>query len=142
MAAGISIRPGTGQGGIPPGIKVLLVDENQKDLHYYARVLEQFGYEVRAFDTYAQAEGCLEGEPFDFVVVSQGSRAFEGRSLLEHVKMIDRYLPVVVLTRAVEMECYLEAMQLGAVDYLEKPLPPATIGRLVETHVRPRAGAA
>jgi FixJ family two-component response regulator len=36
----------------------------------------------------------------------------------------------------------LEAMQLGAVDYLEKSLPPEVILRIVETHLRPRAAAA
>ena len=141
MAAGISNQPGTGQVGVFPRIKVLLVDENSRDLQHYAHILEQYGYEVRAFDSYTQGDRCLEGEPFDFVVVSQGSRAFEGRSLLEHAMMINRYLPVVVLTRSVEMECYLEAMQLGAVDYLEKPLPPAAIARVVGTHVRPRTVA-
>ena len=36
------------------------------------------------------------------------------------------------------MNCYLEAMQLGAVDYVEKPLRPDEVARLVETHVRRR----
>ena len=36
------------------------------------------------------------------------------------------------------MSCYLEALQLGAVDYVEKPLRPDEVARLVETHVRGR----
>jgi FixJ family two-component response regulator len=56
--------------------------------------------------------------------------------------MIDRHTPVLVLTRSVDMHCYLEAMQLGAVDYLEKPLPAAEILRIVEIHLRPRATSA
>jgi DNA-binding NtrC family response regulator len=47
---------------------------------------------------------------------------------------------VVVLTRCLEMNCYLEAMQLGAVDYLEKPLAPAEFEHLVTTHCQPRKG--
>jgi DNA-binding NtrC family response regulator len=46
----------------------------------------------------------------------------------------------VVLTRCLEMNCYLEAMQLGAVDYLEKPLAPAEFEHLVTTHCQPRQG--
>ena len=42
----------------------------------------------------------------------------------------------MVLTRCVDMQCYLEAMQMGAVDYLEKPLSDAEIVHLVETHLR------
>jgi len=33
------------------------------------------------------------------------------------------------------MNCYLEAMQLGAVDYLMKPVSPEQIARVLETHM-------
>jgi DNA-binding NtrC family response regulator len=85
---------------------------------------------------------CLESGAVDFVVINQGSNAFEGRAILERAMMIDRHLPVVILTRSVDMNCYLEAMQLGAVDYLEKPLAPEQIAHFVMTHVRPRVVAA
>ncbi len=116
---------------------MLLVDEDCADLQYYSAVLQEHGFDVRACNSYSAGTRCLEGESFDFVVICQGSRAFEGRALLEHVLMIDRHTPVLVLTRCVDIDCYLEAMQLGAVDYLEKPLAPAEIVRVVETHLRP-----
>jgi DNA-binding NtrC family response regulator len=34
------------------------------------------------------------------------------------------------------MPCYLEAMQMGAIDYLEKPVPPADLLRFVRAHVQ------
>ena len=55
---------------------------------------------------------------------------------------IERRLPVLVLTDSLDMGCYLEAMQLGAADYMEKPVLPSEIARLIETHVRPRKVAA
>jgi DNA-binding NtrC family response regulator len=36
------------------------------------------------------------------------------------------------------MGCYLEAMQLGAVDYVEKPLTPGEIEHLITTYFQPR----
>lgn len=69
------------------------------------------------------------------MVVSQGSQAFEGRTVLERAMQLDRRRPVLVLTRCMSMQCYLEAMQLGAVDYIEKPVPPAELLRFVRTHV-------
>ena len=122
--------------------RVLLVDEDCGDLQFYCTILKQEGYEVQACRSYAEGAQCLERGTFDFVVICQGSRAFEGRALLEQVMTIDRHTPVLVLTRSVDMNCYLEAMQLGAVDYLEKPLPPAQFLRIVETHLRPQAAAA
>jgi two-component system response regulator HydG len=90
------------------------------------------------------AEGArlLEREHYDFVLLEQGSRAFEGRLVLERVLAIDRHLPAVVLTRCADMQCYLEAMQMGAVDYLEKPLSESEVLRVVETHLRPQSSAA
>jgi DNA-binding NtrC family response regulator len=87
---------------------------------------------------YREAEACLEHEHFDSVIVSQGSPAFETQPLVEPTLTRNRQAPVVVLTRCVEMNCYLAAMQLGAADYLEKPLAPAQFEHLVTTHCQPR----
>jgi FixJ family two-component response regulator len=48
---------------------------------------------------------------------------------------MDRHRPVLVLTRCIDMHCYLEAMQMGAIDYLEKPVPPTDLVRFVRAHV-------
>jgi DNA-binding NtrC family response regulator len=124
----------------PPRGRVLLVDEDEKDLKYFTTLLGRMDYSVRAYTNCQEAEGCMEHEHFDFVIVSQGSPAFEARRLVEHSLARDRRTPVVVLTRSLEMNCYLEAMQLGAVDYLEKPLAPAEFERVVTTHFEPRQG--
>jgi two-component system phosphoglycerate transport system response regulator PgtA len=135
--------PGTANQRLAEGHKllarrrVLLVDEECADLQNYCALLKQAGYDVRACRSYTEGAQYIKSGRFDFVVICQGSRAFEGRSLLEQVMMIDRHTPVLILTRAVDMDCYLEAMQLGAVDYVEKPLPPAEMLRIVQSHLRP-----
>jgi two-component system OmpR family response regulator len=96
------------------------------------------GYSVRAFINHREAEGCLKDEHFDFVIVSQGSPAFETHDLVQLTLARDRRTPVVVLARCLEMKCYLEAMQLGALDYLEKPLALAEFEHLVRAHCKPR----
>jgi DNA-binding NtrC family response regulator len=52
----------------------------------------------------------------------------------------NRHTPVVMLTRCLEMSCYLEAMQLGAADYLEGPVAAKELERLVATHFQPSQG--
>jgi len=131
-----------GQAAMVSRTRVLLVDEDLRDLEYYRAILLEQGYEVRPFSSYAEAESCLGNEIFDFIVVGQGSCVFEGRRVLERALEIDRRTPVLVLARCLDMGCYLEAMQLGAVDYLEKPLSPSEMARAVATHLRPRSLAA
>lgn len=120
--------------------RILLVDEEQKDLKDFAEQLGRMGFSVRAFRNYREAEGCLGHEHFDFAIVSQGSPAFETHRLVQLTLAHNRHTPVVVLTRSLEMNCYLEAMQLGAVDYLEKPLAPKEFEHLVATHFQPQQG--
>ncbi|HEV2494913.1 MAG TPA: response regulator [Terriglobia bacterium] len=122
--------------------RLLLVDEDFDDLRRYSNILSQAGYEVRSFACYDAAAACLALEAFDLIIVSQGSSNFEGRRVLARAMEKDRRTPVLVLTRSVEMPCYLEAMQLGARDYMEKPLLPSEIGRLAAKYVPTRLGAA
>lgn len=82
----------------------------------------------------------LEHEHFDFVFVSQVSAAFETKPLVEITLARDRCTPAVVLTRCLHTNCYLEAMQLGAADYLEKTLTNAEIEPVVRIDCKPWQG--
>jgi len=77
---------------------------------------------------------CLGSDVFDFVMVSQGGRSFEGRCVLERALETDRHLPVLIVAPCLDMGCYLEAMQLGAVDYLTEPVALSDIARVLANH--------
>jgi DNA-binding response OmpR family regulator len=119
-----------------PSGKVLLVDEDRYDLELYSRILEGQGFKILACSSYTSGLEYLDAESFDFVLVSQGSRAFEGRIVLERAMHRDRHRAVLVVTNCIDMGCYLEAMQIGAVDYLEKPIAPSELLRFVQVHIQ------
>ena len=118
-------------------LQFLLVDEDHDDLEYYRALLEEQGYRVYVSDSYESATRSLEDAPFDFILVGQGSSAFEGRCVVERALSLEQRRPVIILSRCLDMDCYLEAMQLGAADYLEKPVNPAELARVIITHRRP-----
>lgn len=122
---------------LPRG-KAVVIEQDLKDLQDYAEVFRRLGFEVKPFTNHQEAYRYLEEETPDFVLVNQGSRAFESREVVKRVLARNRRTPVVVLTQSLDMGCYLEAMQLGAADYVEKPLPPAQVEDLVITHSPPR----
>jgi len=124
------------------GRRVLLVDENTEDLHAYAEVLRRQGCDVRACGSFHEGRDCLEAGSFDLVIVSQGSHAFEGRPLLEQAIETDREVPVVVVATSVDIQAYLDAMQLGARDYIEKPLSASQLVDMVRRFPPPCASAA
>ena len=111
--------------------KALVVDDRPDALEYYAALLEAYGYQVRRFALYGEAVRCLGKEMFDFVIVNQGTTKFEGSCVLKRAVEIDRSLPVVVVARCLDMGSYIEAMQLGATDYLVEPLTAGEVGRLL-----------
>ena len=120
--------------------RVLLVDEEASDIKTLRLTLEGQGFEVLTCVNYEAAIRFLETSPVDFVIVSQGTLAFEGRTVLDRAMQLDRHRPVVVVTRCMNMQCYLEAMQMGALDYLEKPVPPGELLRFMRAHV-PQGGS-
>ena len=137
MASDILAHPGMAYATPLP--KVLLVDEEEGDLRMIRLILEGQELDVFTCKSYAAGIQCLERETFDFVVVSQGTQAFEGRAVVDRALQLNRHRPVLVVTRCMTMNCYLEAMQMGAIDYVEKPVPPLDFLRFVQAHASPPA---
>jgi DNA-binding NtrC family response regulator len=126
---------------VPRGT-ALPVDEYPDDLQYYSNILEAYGYQVRACCSYQEGVHCLDDEVFDFVIVGHGTPKFEGSCVLKRAAEVNRSLPVLVVARCLDLGCYVEAMQLGAVDYLVEPPTVWEIGRVLETHAPIRSTAA
>lgn len=117
-------------------VKLLLVDEDANDLDYYAEVLRYLGYNVVPMDSYVRAAATLGRDRFDLVIVDQGSANFEGRSVLSRAMEVDRHVPVLVLTRAVDADCCIEALDAGAHEYVQKPLTAAEVREIVSDYVK------
>ena len=122
-------------GPVHNGPKVLMVIDEPESLDHHSELLRALGYEVLACASYSEALAMLQNEPFDLVTVEQGSTSFEGKDVLMRALEIDRSLPVLVLARNSDIENYLEAMQLGAIDYLEMPVPREEFMRVLRTHL-------
>ena len=102
---------------------VLLVFEELEDLEDYGSLLCTLGYSIRMCNSAAEGIKTLETENFSLVIVGQGTPAFEGRQVLERSLQLDPNVPVLIIARALNVHCYLDAMDLGAIDYLERPEP-------------------
>jgi DNA-binding NtrC family response regulator len=113
---------------------VLIVGDGPDDMGEICATIRAAGREVCYACSFAEGVDCLDHESIESVILSQGTRLFEGRSVLVRAIEKDRHLPVLVLTRSLNMQNYLEAMQLGAWDYWEKPVSPEDITKWVSTH--------
>jgi len=121
--------------------RTLLVVEDASDVRYYYGILHALGHEVIIAESYAQALALLERERFDMAVVGQGSPAFEGREVLVHALEMNPQMPVLVVARTLDIDCYLEAMEIGAADYLERCAAPRDVMRSVDAHLQMKTAA-
>jgi DNA-binding response OmpR family regulator len=124
--------------------RILLVNKDPQDLLHYRAILQKLGCQVRASASFAEGGQCLGHEPFDLIILDQGSGRFEGQEVLaqamEQAMEVDVELRVLVLARCYDRGCFLQAMQSGALDYLEGPLGAAEIIALLETFIPRRGG--
>lgn len=127
--------------GKPGKLKTLLVDEDPSDVRYYYGVLRAMGHDVVVCQSYAEALALLERESFDLAIVGQGSPAFEGREVLVRALEINPSMPVLVIARTLDIDCYLEAMEIGAADYLERCAAPRDFMRSVDSHLQLKTAA-
>ena len=113
---------------------VLLILDQHQDLDVYGTYLGNRGYQTMMCASSAEGIKFLENQSVSLVIANQGSPAFEGRQVLERSLQLHPEVPVLVVARVVSMGCYLEAMDLGAFDYLERP-DPQDLARIVDTQI-------
>ena len=114
--------------------KVLIFDEDIVDLTRHAEPFEAHGFEVHKCMSIETAMRCVEREEFNFALVDQGSSAFEGLRVIRHLVRYNLRTPFVVVARLKDMLCYQEALALGAMEYLQKPVPTAQMNWIIRTY--------
>ncbi|WP_347244235.1 HD domain-containing phosphohydrolase [Thermogutta sp.] len=108
--------------------RILLLDDEPAVVRSLARVITQFrsDWEVEAATDPEEAWRRLQRERFDVLVTDVRMPKVTGLTLLERMQMDPRTacIPVVVVTGWGDHEIKLRALELGAIDLLEKPVEP------------------
>lgn len=100
---------------------VLLIDDDEAMRRSTEQALELAGIQVQSFSGAEQALG-YAGPGFNGVVISDiRMPGMDGMSLLERLTVVDRELPVILITGHAEVSLAVEAMRRGAYDFIEKP---------------------
>ena len=102
--------------------KILLVDDEVDFAANMKKLLENRGYNVTALnsgDAAIQALG--QSDNFDIMVLDLKMPGMDGMTTLKEMKKLDLFVETLVLTGHGDIGTALEAMKLGAYDYLTKP---------------------
>jgi two-component system C4-dicarboxylate transport response regulator DctD len=103
---------------------VLFVDDEASMRQAVSQWLELAGFELIVHDNGASALGRLSTDFPGVLVTDLKMEGIDGLELLRRSHEIDPELPVVVITGHGDVETAVEAMQLGAYDFIEKPFAP------------------
>lgn len=104
------------------GGRVLILDDEEKMVGLIARSLERDGYEAVGETDPARALAAIKESKFDVLLTDLRMPGIDGIEVLERVKKIDPGIDVILMTAYASVDTVREAMKLGAVDYLTKPV--------------------
>ncbi|MFT6932132.1 MAG: DNA-binding NtrC family response regulator [Paracoccaceae bacterium] len=113
-------------------MKIAIVDDEQDMRQSISQWLALSGFDT---ETYASAEEALKGIGPDFpgVVVSDIKMpGMDGMALLKRLMGMDSGLPVIMITGHGDVPMAVEAMRIGAYDFLEKPFNPDRMTELAK----------
>ncbi|MEM7582397.1 MAG: sigma-54 dependent transcriptional regulator [Acidobacteriota bacterium] len=116
--------------------RILVVEDRPSLRRLMTRALEQVGYAVVGVEDVESGRARLAENPFDLVLTDLKLGDGTGLDILAASKACQPETPVVVVTAFGTVQAAVEAMKLGAVDFLEKPLEIDELYELIGSHLR------
>jgi len=105
-------------------MKALVIDDEQIVLDSVSKILTAENYEVAVSLSGREGLNWAIERPYDIVLTDIRMPDIGGMRVLMHIKRAKPSLPVVIITGYATVRSAVEAMKLGAADYLEKPFTP------------------
>ena len=130
-----------------PKKRILIVDDEPNVRLMLETTLSSVGYLVtEAADGHAALEHlAVSGADYNLILLDLLMAKMDGMELLRRLRALGNMIPVVILTAHGSIPEAVEAMKLGAIDFLTKPTTPDALRRVVadviERHADPTAPA-
>lgn len=117
--------------------KILIVDDNDINLKFIASILKAKHYRVRALSNGLKLFEALESSKPDLIlldIMMPDKSGYELCSSLKHDKRFSE-IPVIFLTSLNDSASIMKCFNVGAADYLSKPVNPQELFARIETHL-------
>jgi len=104
--------------------EILIIDDEVNLRETLTRILQQAGYRATSVENGAEGLKLLEETKFALVFLDIRLPEKDGLQVLAKIRKLDWSLPVIFLTGHGTLESAMEAVRLGATDYILKPVDP------------------
>ncbi len=112
--------------------RILLVDDEPSNLDVMSKILNLEAYQAVVANSGALALALLKKQGFDLVITDLRMPGMTGIELLRELRKVHEDLPVIVLTAYGTVDDAVEAMKLGAIDFLSKPVRRENLLRVIQ----------
>src|SRR5436309_12103931 len=113
-------------------LRVLFVDDEKPLQEFMRSELPRLGHEVTVCPDGKAALKVLEKGKFDAAILDLRMPGMTGIEVLEHLKRVSPDTEAVVMTGHASMETAIEAVRLGAFDYITKPCKLTEIAAILQ----------
>ncbi|MCP3381387.1 response regulator FixJ [Bradyrhizobium sp. CCGUVB4N] len=121
---------------------VYVIDDDEAMRDSLNFLLDSSGFGVTLFDNAQSFLDALPGLAFGCVVSDIRMPGLDGIELLKRMKAQGSPFPILIMTGHGDVPLAVEAMKLGAVDFLEKPFEDDRLTTMIETAIRQAEPAA
>ena len=122
--------------------KVYVVDDDAAMRDSLNFLLDAANFEVALFESATNFLEVLPRLDFGCVISDIRMPGIDGIELLRRMKLLDSRFPIVIITGHGDVPLAVEAMKLGAVDFLEKPFEDDRLIGIIEAAIRQTEPAA
>jgi len=116
--------------------RILIIDDDPHFLRILQRILAGENFTVTATSNPCEAVDFLRSNNFDLVICDLRMPDCDGLNLLQVIRSAVNEIPVIILTAYGEVDTYLEAMNAGATEYLNKPIKSDELVQVVRECLR------
>lgn len=124
-----------------PPARILIVDDEPSVRYILQQSLLSEGYCIDCVEDGLQALTAIQRETYDLILLDYRMEPMDGVEVLRSVRAIDSDIIVILLTAHSTIDSAVQALRLGAFDYLYKPASPDAIRRRVSEGLAQRAQA-
>jgi DNA-binding NtrC family response regulator len=115
---------------------ILIIDDDPHFLRVLQRILSGENFVVTATSNPCEAVELLRSNSFNLIICDLRMPDCDGLNVLQAVRSAGNEIPVIILTAYGEVDTYLEAMNAGATEYLNKPIKSDDLVQVVRNCLR------
>jgi len=119
----------------PNNIKILIVDDSVSMVNGLVKILEVSGYEADPAYNGQDALRKLSGKDYDVIVCDIEMPGMNGLDLLKNIRRDYDNLSFILMTGYLEQEYFIKAIQLGASDFIRKPIDSEQLVKSIQLQV-------